>query len=378
MSDSDDVDVGLDAGNEDDKGGGGGGHGFQYVPYHSISKRAPSFRSLASACAWVATEKIHGTNMGVVLRRRSGEDDVTMTFARRTGLLPAGFNHFGHVAVDFTNLKGLYAAAVAKAIPVGIAGDPIVTVYGELYGGHWPGVEGPANAAREKPVQQRLWYRPDIAFSVFDISVVAGGGPDSDSAAPPLFLDFEDVAAMCDALRVPRVRECFRGGFQEAVAWAKAHAADDVVPHAEGLPALPPGTNPGEGWVVRTVRETRLPKGGGRALVKVKNPTFDVDINMSKHGPKLVDKHASRREVAGDKGPEPGLEYVTDCRAGSVVGKVGRDQSLVVLARALLADIVADAAEDGVAICNDPPPRALQDACFKCMRRYLAAEAAAL
>lgn len=317
-----------------------------FRPYGSISKRAASFRKLASTHTWVATEKLHGTNLAVVLRGGG-----TMEFARRNGMLKPGECHFGHSTVNWEPVRALYPAVVASR---GADEGATVTVYGELYGGHWPGVDpGP-----KKPVQLNLWYRPDIAFRVFDIALGSQ------------FLDFEVVCDLCDAAGVPRVTIAGPSGpLPEVLAWAQAHASDDVVPPAElGLPPIAPGKNPGEGWVLRTTREARL-ESGGRALVKVKNPAFDIDIGKSKARRTKEDRVPSKPKP---KPEVPGLRYVTSARAGSVMGKMAQETApnLASLAQALLADVIGDALEDGISI-PDPPPKALLQHCFAVMRKHI-------
>jgi Rnl2 family RNA ligase len=341
-----------------------------FFAYPSIAHRdVRDHDSVDAATAWVVTPKFHGTNMSVIMTAEG-----RVKFARRNAVLQPGESHYGHEAVlskyDWRSLSSRLCNAVS------VDGCTVradrVTVFGELYGGAYPGVR---SAHGRKPVQQHVYYSPEFHFVAFDVAVVARA-----PTQQPLFLDFYDAAQILRTHGIPFVRPRCVGDRDAAMRWADEHVSDPVEV-SPSLPALP--NNVGEGWVVRPVREARY-RNGTRVMIKRKSPQF-AEVTHTRlprgGGPSACGKHA-----AADS---PLAAYINVARAQSVLSKQPEAdcalENMRALASALLADaqesLRADRAADASAAVaaaagesdGHADSRAAMGLCCKCVREALAA-----
>ena len=130
---------------------------MEHRPYPKIPKRASDeARAKASPDGvWVATEKIHGANLGVAT------DGETVRIGKRKAFLADGEPFFG-----WQLLRGELGQA-ARAIHRVLGGGD-VWLYGELFGGAYPHPEVTPLRGIEA-VQTGIWYAPDIRFALFDV-----------------------------------------------------------------------------------------------------------------------------------------------------------------------------------------------------------------
>lgn len=127
---------------------------------------------------WVVTEKVHGANLSIVARRTSDDaytpagGDVSFEFevARRTGFIPEGDKFYNFEGA----INPVKTAAVKLVERVCEAFDDsdnrvmAVQIYGELMGGHYPGLPKVDGA---KCVQMDVNYCPQNEFFVFDVAI---------------------------------------------------------------------------------------------------------------------------------------------------------------------------------------------------------------
>jgi Rnl2 family RNA ligase len=311
------------------------GRAAMFSTYPSISNRVDALKRAVTTVdpkdalvppgtAWVVTPKIHGTNTSVTVIRGGGRPMV----ARRNAFLKPGESHYGYQEV---------LAPWLDRLPLLLGFFPRakqVTVYGELYGGLWPGVTS-AGA-----VQREVLYSPKRHFVAFDVSVDGKFLPFYDAravlrkAAPTL--PFTTVAfTTCD--------------LDAAVAWAREHADDEAVTAADIAAAkLPPLTkpNPGEGWVVRPVMDTWTAGGDqDRPLLKIKGSKFGEGSETAGAG------GAGATGAAGPVVPAPGPNpYLTTGRITSVLSKQSQEDCNVRNVQALAKAVCADIAADGGAV----------------------------
>jgi hypothetical protein len=296
-----------------------------FTAYPSITNRAGTFTKTAAGAvppgtAWVVTPKIHGTNTSITVIRGGGLPLV----ARRNAFLKPGETHYGYQEVlapwmgTLPRLLDRFPAARQ------------VTVYGELYGGLWPGVTS-AGA-----VQREVLYSPQRRFVAFDVAVDG------------VFLPFYDARTVLHAVAptMPFTAVAFTScEVGDAVAWARDHADDEAVPAAAIATAnLPPLTkpNPGEGWVVRPVVEATL--DDERVMLKVKGAKFCEGGEGGEGAGAAGAAGAGRASAVPVAAPNP---YLTTGRITSVLSKQSEADCTIRNVQALAKLVCSDIAADG-------------------------------
>jgi Rnl2 family RNA ligase len=271
---------------------------------------------------WIATPKIHGTNMSVTVYR----DREGVHFARRHAFLgkDTAFMGFGEVLPGLAPWRDFLADFPDSVVAV--------TIFGEFFGGSYPGFPAQLNG---RPIQTGVHYSPTKRFVAFDIRITS---PDKKPKSTA-YVDFPVMQALCKKHAVPYVEDVFRGSFDMVQQWARDHAADDVNPAFYQVTDLPivPG-NAGEGWVIRPCRELPSTIKGTRVMVKVKNPLFSESARISGVG---------RVKVA------PGeSKIVTSTRVANVLTKELPETIVFANFRHLVHLVVQDARADAGSLCG--------------------------
>jgi hypothetical protein len=203
--------------------------------------KIPAVLSNASAAGpWIATEKVHGAQLVLAY------DGAALRVGKRKAWLRDDEAFFGWQLLRPV-LERTARAALAR-------GGASVRLYGELYGGHYPGVAAVPGAS---PVQTGIWYCPDIRFALFDVL--------TDDGPVWLYADVAAVAAEGGADVVPLLAR----GTRSAVDAVPVRFASRV-PARHGLPAL--DGNLAEGVVLRPDARLAL---SSRPILKRKIPEFD-------------------------------------------------------------------------------------------------------
>jgi len=309
----------------------------KFKPYEKMTSKLRNWdQDAAEAVTWVATPKIHGTNMSVTVRRSGTGVD----FARRHGFLgkDTAFMGYGDVLPTLAPWRDFLDDFPASV--------QAVTVFGEFFGGSYPGF---ASHHHGRPIQTGVHYSPTKRFVAFDIRVTDG--------TVASYVDFPDTQALCSKHAVPCVAPCCTGTFAEVLEWAKTHAADDVNPAWYQAPDLPviPG-NAGEGWVVRPCRELHSSIEDTRVMIKVKNPMFSESARVSGVG-----------RVKADPGVS---SIVTATRVANVLTKE-LPESVVFANFAHLVDLVVQDAHADDEVDTDEDPVVTRKTAGVLIRRYI-------
>jgi Rnl2 family RNA ligase len=309
---------------------------LMFARYPEISNR-PSAMTYAVPAdeVWVATHKVDGTNMSVIVQR----DDRSVTYARRNGVLTPGVAFYGWETVVPAAgrwLELLDQFPVAKQ----------VTVYGELFGGKYPHKDVPA-VPGVGPVQRGVFYHPDRQFVAFDVCVDG------------VFLEYGAAATAVTAVGARVLPVVFSGVVADVLAWAHDHRAAEVDPAWYGFPDLPIiKGNKGEGWVVRPTHDAYT-TCGSRVIFKIKNPTFNEGVGTD---------DSSAPSSAKPKPGTPTSRYVTPARVSNVLGKELPSELTFKNFATLVALVLADAAKDGGA---DEDAAAAKAVAANLVREYL-------
>lgn len=328
------------------------------------------YPKMSNSCAWmvpqnllnkiqfVGCEKVHGANMAFVVdrggvscaRRRDIMHEDEKFFGYKRWLDPALWDAARGVLAGVSALVagGAMEDALAAAAPEGAEREtfgPVeqVTIYGELFGGHYPHPDV-ENTDGTAPVQHGVYYCPGLRYIAFDVAFRRPD--DADGSTGVEFLDFEDAKALCTAAGFMFAQPLVRGSLEECVAAPLEY--DSTIPARIGMPQLPSGTNLAEGYVVRPARLAHLTEaqraaavgeGGRRRLVfKRKNPRFEERVAISARAAKRGGKRRGGAAAgggssaggagAGEPTPAKLLSWelsalVNEQRLDSAVSKVG-------------------------------------------------------
>ncbi len=146
-------------------------------------------------------------------------------------------------------------------------------VYGELCGGSYPPFKN-----KYKPVQQEVFYCPNIEFLAFDIYL------DNQYLPPkftePLFLE----------IGLPYLKSDFKGTFDEVVIYSKTtnKSLTSIPTTLFGLQSIP--DNIREGNIIKPYSDILYFKNGSRAIFKDKNEYF-VEKTLEPKEKKQIDKN---------------------------------------------------------------------------------------
>ena len=238
---------------------------MEFIPYPKMPRR-PDLPPPGGA--WVATEKIHGANFVVGIGA-----DGAIRFGKRRAWLDPGEPFFGWQLLAGTLSER--ARALAMLIRPPELGPARLYLWGELFGGHYPGVASPPGLSA---VQTGVWYAPDLRFAAFDLMIVeeteankeAGEEADrtAQASAEGWFLPFSELAEAAGAVGLEVAPLIGRGTRQEV----EAIPADGVtvLPARYGLPPIE--GNRREGLVLRPDQAMRA---GERIVFKKKIADFD-------------------------------------------------------------------------------------------------------
>lgn len=273
---------------------------------------------------WVVTEKVHGSNFCI----SSNGTDVRCA-KRSEWLTPDGDSDYYDCAAVVSKYSPLIKVLHAKL--KGQQEEAIVWVYGELFGGFFPGGGG----SEESAIQKEILYCGHVDWIVFDIAFSSTG-----SLKDAAFLQFSFMVEMCSAVGLPHTSPLYTGSMNTCMHY-KNHFASTISARF-GLPVLP--ANVAEGVVIRC--DVALNKGA---------PFFEVVLVDAKAkavrpiAKSKCDAFAEVVKAADGATPKAQLEaYATTARWANVISKLGKRYN-VDRARQLFAeDILEEAAiQDG-------------------------------
>jgi hypothetical protein len=398
------------------------------VTQHWQTARHPAFRSagrrpirdaaaaladpdaLADPSLWVATEKVHGANMSFVVTAPGGvvrcakrevflddadDDDNAAFFGYRfvrRRFETAAARAFAVVSGDVlrfsTALRDELASAATEeetAPATGGASTPLVvtrlTVYGEIFGGSFPGLapSSPDAAPATGPVQDGLFYSPDLQFMAFDACVhyrrAATVPEPSDRAAAPAaeaaattppavaYLDFLPTMAMLRECGFFVAEPLCLGSFQTVCNFPVDFAT--TVPARLGVPRdaiakVRAENRAAEGVVCRTNLPQRVPvttgKGGEdeRTIFKRKRAGFTAWSGAQTAAAAATTTAGQRSGRGGGGGAGAGRGGAGRGGAASADAEAASRDALLLFARGVLGnDHVVDSA---VSKTGRPPP----------------------
>ncbi|OWP85058.1 hypothetical protein BWK59_02130 [Flavobacterium davisii] len=195
---------------------------------------------------YVVQEKVHGANFAFYT------NGIEVKIAKRSDFIQANENFYNaqKVAENYHNrIKNLFHS-VKEIMP----NTQFISVFGELYGGHFNHPEVPTVAGAIK-VQKGIDYNPENDFYAFDIKV--------DNLH---FLNVELANELFDKNGFFYAKTLFKGSLTDCLKYPNDF--NSLIPEWLGLPSLE--NNVIEGVIIRPV-EALFFGNGSRVLLKNKN-----------------------------------------------------------------------------------------------------------
>lgn len=286
-----------------------------FTKFHSIenSYRKKTVAFFSEACPdeeWCVTEKVHGCNFSFTMRKKEHDekldnDDslVEILPGKRSAFLPSekdrkNFNGSDQVLKHLRpKLEKLFDIVSGKC------SCTKMVVYGELFGGNWPGHKG-------RKIQKGVYYTPGVEFIVFDILVLQ-------EKNVPFYMNYDHTT---DILRYVEMLHCpiiFRGKLDQCLKWSNEHKEDNsIIPYILGLDETKLGTNAREGHVLKPLN-SRFLDNGVRVILKDKGDKFKEKSSDGKYG------NAPQPELSPEQKDilEEASKYVTESRLDNVCSK---------------------------------------------------------
>uniref|UniRef100_A0A7M5UZH0 RNA ligase (ATP) n=1 Tax=Clytia hemisphaerica TaxID=252671 RepID=A0A7M5UZH0_9CNID len=278
---------------------------------------------------WTVTEKIHGANFSFHINK----DEVKV--ARRRDFLNENENFFNHLDAEFMRTYPEKMRQVFEDVVKRYTDKQIkhITVWGEIFGGLYE-VDGETLKGAKKcsPVQLEVLYTPNIEWVAYDISYKTTDSKTTEQE----YLDYEVALEIFKTNEIFHLKPLFVGRINEVFDYNLRF--DSTLPKILGYPELPKGSNIVEGVVAKQMKNLKFKKGGGRAIVKLKNPEFAETIL-----PVPKAKGAKR-------GIEPSLiikimAYATVARLNNAISKHGaptEDEVIKCIVKEFVDDIFVD------------------------------------
>lgn len=246
-------------------------------------------------------EKIHGSNFQFCFKN----GDIIP--GKRTGIIKEDEKFFSYknvVEKYKTNIIDL-----AETICSDISSDNVeIIVFGELYGGIYPGVKPSINCTK---VQRGVYYTPENDFICFDIYVREIDKENS------FFISKSARDIYCEKCGVPFARTLFKGSLKECLAFDKNFQS--TIPALKNLPTLPEDIdNTAEGVVIRPENSNLRLYNGDRVIIKNKNEKFKENSRSPKRVsvPKTI--HPDVKKLL-DKAEM----FINKPRLDAVISKIG-------------------------------------------------------
>jgi len=245
---------------------------------------------------WCITEKVHGSNFAYYITA------TEMKPAKRNSMLSEGENFYQYLRLANKVPHKLTAMWDFLAEKGNDDEKPYyMIVYGELFGGHYPHPDIPADHS-VRMIQKGVWYHPDINFYIFDIWL------------NDRFLDMDMVIDLCQLHDLFCVEILQRGTLVECLKYPNEFQT--TIPERLGLPKIEP--NICEGWVLKPVSNI-FEENGSRIILKSKNDKFKeveaTPIKRMKQTKELSEYALETLELI--------LPYINENRLNSVLSKHG-------------------------------------------------------
>lgn len=262
---------------------------------------------------FVCTEKIHGSNMQFYIQPGKEQGGYDIDVGKRNSMIKKGGCFFPKAVLDVRKKVEPYVIQLFEYLNKKISNLKRVVLYGELFGGKYPGFKEEKGKKKRKPIQKHIFYCPQFNFYSFDVKVIVENEKTKQDQEEWLsFLDFEKCMKH---IKMPIYSlAMFKGTLEDCL--NEPLFFKTTIPKLLGLDPVKKG-NLAEGMVVKPY-DTVLYESLKRVMIKRKNKDFiEVDAKKKKRK-KKQDLPEEVTKVWDD------LErYITKNRLDNVISKIG-------------------------------------------------------
>lgn len=251
---------------------------------------------------WVATEKVHGTNFCFI------HDGNELVCAKRNSLLKPTdkFFNFQVIVLKHGDKVGELFKAFKEIEPEATK----IKVYGEFYGGLYPGVK-----SANKPIQTSIVYTPELEFEAFDLFY-------HDANDEVKIFNYKRAVELFEKVKLPYALIQAEGTLQELMKTLNAEAFESTVYSKHGLPKI--DGNQAEGYVLKPAEAVWI--DSQRLSIKWKNSRHLESVPVVKpvkEAPKKkeVVVSAEEREII-----DKCVAYISQERYSNIVTKLTEDE----------------------------------------------------
>uniref|UniRef100_A0A6C0H5K2 RNA ligase domain-containing protein n=1 Tax=viral metagenome TaxID=1070528 RepID=A0A6C0H5K2_9ZZZZ len=261
---------------------------------------------------WVATEKIHGTNLSFICR---GTDEIVG--CRRHGILKNGEYFMNYEKILEKYKKDMLG--INEEIKKEYKDLNQIQIYGELFGGNYNGKKENGSIK----IQKGIDYIPNNDYMVFDIKIMLNSGE-------IFYYDFDKLIKLLSVFELKLVPIIKIDVIDEILKLDPVF--ESMVYMQYGLPKIK-GNN-AEGYVIKMI------KGENRSIFKYKNPSFnEIKMERVELAPKVKNRYISII-----------LNYVCENRFNNVKTKLVNEKEIY---DALYEDLMVDFLEDNSEISEN-------------------------
>jgi Rnl2 family RNA ligase len=235
-----------------------------HVKYHKIPYSISSDNHKHKKLRWCVTEKVHGANFSIYVQRSGA-----MKCAKRNGFLSDNDNFFGYFE-PIERTRSLIWSLAEEIFTTAPDLDQFV-LFGELFGGYYPGLSDPDNLSA---VQVGVWYSPRVEFMVFDICHLMKVQSSDNTTIPRMhYLPYANVISLCEKHSLLYARPLFIGSLHEACAYPLRFST--TLPSLLGVTSPSSGSlSTAEGIVIREIDQPYPCGAEGRPIFKIKCEEF--------------------------------------------------------------------------------------------------------
>lgn len=238
-----------------------------------LARQVPDIESYV----FCAVEKIHGSNFSAAFAIKGGIQAGPAVYCKRTGPITEGDHSFFGYRDALGDQPGKLEDAVARILSLGMGDVCGVQIFGEIYGGYWPGEEKEPPGPR---VQKGVYYASGVHIMWFDIAVTLVANLQT------IYLGYKDCLDIFKAVGLPYPFPVRIGTFGECIAFSVEdfYSCVYVTHHGIYLP-WDARANVAEGVVIRIYSgedgDARM-ADGSRIMFKKKSRAFLEEVGHSK------------------------------------------------------------------------------------------------
>jgi Rnl2 family RNA ligase len=263
-------------------------------------KTLEEFRSRVSEDeVWCVSEKVHGANFSFTT------DGVTVKYAKRTSFLePADLKQF-YNCQNICDRITPKIVDIFNTLKLQIPTLETVTVYGELFGGGYSGIEKNPEC---KLVQKGVEYYHEHGFYAFDISITYD--------AQFKYLNYDEAVKLFERHNVFHAKIAFVGTLDECLIYSRATYEDltDIPKALYGDDYKEILGNVREGNVIKPIIHHYMPSGSS-VVLKDKNDKFKEKAGEKRLNLANLDVYKSVIKIA--------KLYITEVRLNNYISKNG-------------------------------------------------------